>query len=94
MSFCLRLELARAEGALERVLATVRRRGFEVGWLVARPCGEADGLDLLLRLAGPRPPENLLHQCRKLVDVRWAELVADPAEGAPLWELATRLERA
>lgn len=77
-------------GSLERILRTVRVRGFELLRLnMERENGEPLYCRLHLQVEGERCPQMLERQLRKLVDVRQAAAVAEP--GVAMGECAVAL---
>ena len=65
------LVLRREEGAIERMLGVIRRRGFSALALAVVPDG-ADAWSALLSVSGERDFDMLLRQLEKLEDVRVA----------------------
>lgn len=74
MSGRLRLDVAAATGALQRVLVTLARRGYEPVRVDARR--EGDAFHVELEVEGPRSAEQLRPHLARLFDVRIVEVVS------------------
>ncbi|ABC33477.1 Acetolactate synthase (isozyme II), small (regulatory) subunit [Hahella chejuensis KCTC 2396] len=65
-------------GALERVMRVVRVRGFQVEDLRLQRL--PDGYEAQLTVSGSRPPETLLRQLQKLLDVKGLKALNQPTQ--------------
>ena len=72
MSEHLDVHLGQADGALVRLLGLVERRGYPTLAVSAAPLG-AQTLLVRLTVAADRPLDHLVHQLRKLYDVKHVE---------------------
>lgn len=73
----LELQLQAGEGALQRMLGTVERRGFRV--LTCTAGTQGDDYRVQLDVEGTRDPLLLCRQLDRLVDVHAAQLVRPSA---------------
>lgn len=69
MTFCIALRLARAERSIERVVALVGRRGFEVVGVDAVLDGQGGHFVVKLTLESERSADVLLRQLGRLAEV-------------------------
>ena len=70
MKFNLDLMLANNEGALERVLSTVRQRSFVLCNIMAGRSQDQTSITARITLEGSRPAETIIKQIGKLYDVK------------------------
>jgi len=61
-------------GSLLRVLGVAVRRGYSLVGLDAADGGAPDTMDVVLTVEGSRPPQRLVKQLEKLLDVENVEL--------------------
>ena len=69
MSFTLWLRLRRDEGALQRLIGAVRRRGYDVTDLEAHTRADGTSMEVTLTIDGERSSEVLERHVAKLVEV-------------------------
>ena len=69
MTFSLWLRLRREEGALQRLIGVVRRRGYDVLDLEAHTRADGASMDVVLTLESERPSEVLERHVAKLIEV-------------------------
>ncbi len=72
--FRFRLHVARAEGALDRVLGVVRRRGLDPDRISVDPSGDGAWAVAIEAAAVPSEAGLALRQLAALIDVRSAHL--------------------
>jgi acetolactate synthase II small subunit len=70
MKFHLDIMLANNEGALERVLSTVRQRSFVLCNILAGRTQDQTSITARITLEGTRPAETIIKQIAKLYDVK------------------------
>ena len=70
MKFNLDLMIANNEGALERVLSTVRQRSFVLCNIMAGRSADQTLISARITIEGTRPIENIIKQIAKLYDVK------------------------
>jgi acetolactate synthase II small subunit len=70
MKFNLDLIIANSEGALERVLGTLRQRSFSLIGLSAGRLADANSMSARITIEGDRPVESIIKQIAKLYDVK------------------------
>ncbi|WLQ13221.1 ACT domain-containing protein [Hahella aquimaris] len=71
-------QISSQPGALERVMRVVRVRGFQVEDLRLQRL--ADVYEAQLIVSGSRPPETLLRQLQKLLDVKMLKALNQPTQ--------------
>jgi acetolactate synthase II small subunit len=70
MKFNLDLMIANNEGALERVLSTVRQRSFVLCNILAGRSQDQMSITARITIEGTRPVESIIKQIAKLYDVK------------------------
>jgi acetolactate synthase II small subunit len=70
MKFNLDLMIANNEGALERVLSTVRQRSFVLCNILAGRSQDQTSISARITIEGSRPVETVIKQIAKLYDVK------------------------
>jgi len=70
MKFNLDLMIANNEGALERVLSTVRQRSFVLCNIMAGRSHDEKSISARITVEGTRPVETIIKQIAKLHDVK------------------------
>jgi acetolactate synthase II small subunit len=70
MKFNLDLMIANNEGALERVLSTVRQRSFVLCNILAGRSPDQKSISARITIEGSRPVETIIKQIAKLYDVK------------------------
>jgi acetolactate synthase II small subunit len=79
------IRLRRAEGDLERLLGTFRRRGWQVSDLEARGTArDGSAMTVHATLEGERDPDVLARQVARLIEVEAVEIQKDEAPVARL----------
>ena len=68
MSFSIQVRLRRAEGALQRLLCVLRRRGYDVTDLEAHATADGAALDVTVALVSERPSDVLARHVAKLIE--------------------------
>jgi acetolactate synthase II small subunit len=70
MKFNLDLMITNNEGALERVLSTVRQRSFVLCNILAGRSHDQTSISARITIEGSRPVETIIKQIAKLYDVK------------------------
>jgi acetolactate synthase regulatory subunit len=86
-SFSLQVRMAFIEGALQRLLGTVTRRGFAIVGVEARQSRCGSGYEVTLDLSGERSTDNIKRQIAKLYEVQSVRSLT-ATDPIPLWKFA------